>query len=50
LYLVDANTGLSTDPSTTDVTVPLVANPNFGRPLWRLSTGRAVRIGFRWNY
>ena len=47
LYLVDANAGLSTDPSTNELTVPLVANPHFGKPLWRLSTGRAVRLGLR---
>ena len=50
LYLVDGNAALVTDPGTGVVTVPLVANPNFGQPLARRATGRAIRVGVRLNY
>jgi hypothetical protein len=50
LYLVDRNGSITTDPSTGDVTVPLVVNPAFGRPVAQHSPGRTVRIGLRINY
>lgn len=49
LYLIDA-AGALVDDGTGRVTVPLVANPNFGEPLARRSTGRALRVGLRINY
>lgn len=49
LYLVDPN-GTLLDDGAGHVTVPLVANPNFGQPLARRSTGRALRVGLRINY
>ncbi|MEW5931491.1 MAG: carboxypeptidase-like regulatory domain-containing protein [Gemmatimonadota bacterium] len=48
LYLVDpAGTLQSSDGR---VTVPLVANPNFGDPIARFATGRTLRIGFQVSY
>jgi hypothetical protein len=50
LYLIDPNGSLTVDPTSGDVAVPLVANPNFGEPVVRRTTGRKVRIGVRVNY
>ncbi len=50
LYLVDGSGSLSVDAATGVVTVPLVANPDFGKPVVRRGLGRAVRIGIRVNY
>ena len=47
LYLVDDTGTLVTDPVTGNVTVPLVANPNFGREAHSFATGRWVRLGVR---
>jgi len=49
LYLVDPNGQLATSPAGV-VTVPLVANSNFGQLLVRRTNGRFVRVGFRINY
>jgi hypothetical protein len=48
LVLVDASRTLRTVNNET--IVPLVANPHFGKPLQRLASGRALRIGMRVNY
>ncbi len=50
LYLVDPAGSLTTDPATGVVTVPLVANPNFGKAIRRYGSGRALRFGIRVNY
>lgn len=50
LYLVDAGNPLSVDPTTGDVSVPLVVNPNFGRPAARRGLGRSLRVGVRINH
>jgi hypothetical protein len=50
LYLVDPTGSLTIDPAAGVVTVPLVANPDFGRPVVRRSTGRVFRIGIKVNY
>ena len=50
LYLVDASGALVSDPVAGAVTVPLVANENFGEPLAQRGTGRALRFGLRVNY
>lgn len=50
LYLVDGRRTLVSNPVTGVTTVPLVANPNFGKVLTRRTSGRAFRIGFRVNY
>jgi hypothetical protein len=50
LYLVDPAGALSTDPATGVVTVPLIANPNFGNAIRRYGQGRYLRIGVRVNY
>jgi hypothetical protein len=50
LYLVDPAGSLVTDPATGVVTVPLVANPDFGRAIRRYGSGRYLRIGLRVNY
>jgi hypothetical protein len=47
VYLVNPTGSTTTNASTGVVTVPLVINPNFGRPLLRLTTGRSVRLGLR---
>jgi len=49
LYLVDATKATSTNSVTGVVTVPLVANPNFGKLLVRRSPGAGVRAGLRFN-
>jgi hypothetical protein len=50
LYLVDPAGSITTDPATGTVTVPLVANPNFGKAIRRYGSGRALRFGIRVNY
>ncbi len=50
LYLVDPDAGITTDENTGRVTLPLVANENFGQALGRMAQGRVLRIGFRVNY
>lgn len=50
LYLVDPDAELSYDVANRRVTVPLVANPGFGEPLARGSTGRVLRIGIEIGY
>jgi Carboxypeptidase regulatory-like domain len=50
LYLVDPTGSLSQDPATGVVTVPLVVNPDFGKPVHRYGSGRYLRIGLRLNY
>ncbi len=50
LYLVDPTRALTTDPATGIVTVPLVANPNFGKLLVRRSPSATVRAGLRFNF
>ena len=50
LYLVDSGGSLATDPSTGVTTVPLVANPNFGKALVRRASGKRVRAGVRINW
>lgn len=49
LYLVDATQGLTTDPKTGAVNIPLVINPHFGKPIARTGIGRTLRIGLRVN-
>jgi hypothetical protein len=46
LYLVDAKRSITTNAGGA-ITLPLVANPNFGRPLLRLTSGKSLRIGLR---
>jgi hypothetical protein len=48
LYLVDPSQTLTT--SGTVVTVPLVANPNFGKLLQRRSPGTVLRAGLRFDF
>jgi len=50
LYLVDPAGSLTTDPASGVLTVPLVANPGFGRVIRRFGSGRALRLGIRVNY
>jgi len=50
LYLVDPSKTLSINAATGVVTVPLVANPDFGKILVRETPGRAFRLGLRVNY
>ncbi|MEJ2237674.1 MAG: hypothetical protein P8X82_05210 [Gemmatimonadales bacterium] len=50
LFLIDPNGTTTIDQVTGTVDVPLIVNPNFGKPLVRYSTGRAVRLGARVNY
>jgi hypothetical protein len=47
LYLLDASGTVTTDPVTGDVTVPLVVNPDFGKPVHSTSTGRFIRFGVK---
>jgi len=50
LYLVDPTGALTRDPTTGVVTVPLLANPDFGKPVRRFGSGRYLRVGLRVNY
>jgi len=50
LFLVDPNGTVTTDPATGNVNIPLVVNPNFGKPTYRLTPGRILRVGLRVNY
>lgn len=50
LYRVDAKQPLGVDAANGRVTVPLVANPHFGKLLQRWGSGRTVRIGLRVDY
>jgi len=48
LFLVDPSRSLTTTAGV--VTVPLVANPDFGRIATRLSRGRTLRLGLEIGY
>ncbi|MGH7504790.1 MAG: hypothetical protein ACRELX_04035, partial [Longimicrobiales bacterium] len=50
VYLVDPAVDLATAPAGRVVTVPLVANPNFGELLTRYAPQRQLRIGLRVSY
>lgn len=50
VFLVDPAGSLSIDTTNNVVNVPLIANPNFGKPLARFGTGRLLRIGFQVNH
>ena len=50
LYLVDRTRTLSVNPATGVVTVPLVANPNFGKLLVRQTGAQVLRAGIRVSY
>lgn len=49
LYLVDGEADLSSSGDG-EIMVPLVTNPNFGEPLSRRTSGRAVRFGLRMRF
>jgi hypothetical protein len=49
LYLVDPTQSLVTNPATGVVTVPLIANPHFGKILAKRSPALIVRAGVRVN-
>ncbi len=50
LFLVDPARALTTNPATGVVTVPLVANPNFGKLLYRYSPAATLRAGIRFVF
>jgi hypothetical protein len=50
LYLLDPAGTLETDAAAGSVSVPLIANPDFGTPLAGTAPGRTIRIGVRINY
>jgi hypothetical protein len=50
LYVVDPNASLVRDPATGTVTVPLLLNDNFGKPVAYRGSGRSLRFGLRVNY
>ncbi|UCG85495.1 MAG: carboxypeptidase regulatory-like domain-containing protein [Gemmatimonadota bacterium] len=50
IYLLDPSTPVSRNPATGVVTVPLIVNPDFGKPMKRYSSGRALRLGVHVNY
>jgi len=50
LFVVDPSAPLVSDPATGEVTVPLLINENFGKPLAYRGSGRAMRFGLRVNY
>jgi hypothetical protein len=50
VYVIDAGSTIQTDPVGGTITVPLIANPNFGAPLVKRGFGRLIRVGARVNY
>jgi hypothetical protein len=50
LYLIDAAGSLEVDPVARTVAVPLIVNPDFGKPLVRRHTGRQLRLGLSLNW
>jgi hypothetical protein len=48
LYLIDANRTITQSGGT--LSLPLVANPHFGKPLTRVGSGRMFRIGLQVNH
>lgn len=50
LYLVDPSRTLTRNDDTGSITVPLIANPNFGELLVRRTPGRILRLGLRVNF
>lgn len=47
LYLVDPTRTITTNAATSVTNVPLVANPNFGKPLVRRDPGAVFRVGLK---
>jgi hypothetical protein len=50
VYLVNPQTDLTYDPATSVLTVPLAANPEFGRLLTRFTPQRQLRLGLRVSF
>jgi hypothetical protein len=50
LVLIDAARTIQVNSTTGNITVPLVANPNFGQPLLQRGSGRMLRIGIQVNH
>jgi hypothetical protein len=50
LYRVDPAVPLAVNGTTGQVTIPYLANPNFGGRLALRTPGRMMRIGLRVNY
>jgi hypothetical protein len=50
LYRVDPKGNITRNPATGQVSVPLVANPDFGKSLGNFQPGRTLRLGFRMSY
>lgn len=50
LYLVDPAGSVVADPVARTVTLPLIANPEFGESLARRTTGRTLRVGLSFNW
>jgi hypothetical protein len=50
IVVVDQSAPLVRDPATGDVTMPLLINENFGKPVAYGGSGRAMRFGLRVNY
>jgi hypothetical protein len=50
LYLLDPAADLTTDPIARTVTLPLIANDNFGEPLTGRQQGRTIRLGISINW
>ncbi|HEX8243666.1 MAG TPA: hypothetical protein VF541_09225, partial [Longimicrobium sp.] len=49
VYLVDSTRSLTTDPQGR-ILVPLIANPDFGKPLLRRGSGRTLRVSLQLAY
>jgi hypothetical protein len=47
LYLIDAGGSLVENPTTGVIRLPLITNPDFGKPLSRIDAGRTLRIGLQ---
>lgn len=50
LVLIDATRSIQVNQATGTVTVPLIANPNFGKPLLQRGSGRMLRVGLQVNF
>ena len=50
LYLIDRGGSMLENSANGVVTLPLVTNPNFGKPLSRTDAGRTLRVGLQLGF
>ena len=50
LYRIDPTRSLVEDTGRRVVTIPLIANPDFGKSLTRIGSGRTLRVGVQVSF